>query len=259
MRWAIAPLVAGGAIDAGCGMIAAADAVEPVDFVARSSARASRLGKIVERERSRPKSGRRRGPLRIRGRAGDGLYWSLARGRRVAAVAGAISHGAGDRDRRRREIGPGDRFDLVVANRRAATASADACSTPGSTAPRRRDLQLVHWTAGGRSHWIDAADIDRPAPVESGMAWPVAAGSPPASAIAVHPILRFARFHGGVDFGASWGSPIVAAADGQVIGAGWAGGYGRQVRIAHGGGIVTSYSHMSRSSPSRAASSATAS
>ena len=31
-----------------------------------------------------------------------------------------------------------------------------------------------------------------------------------------------------------------------MVGAGWAGGYGRQVRIAHGGGIVTSYSHMSR-------------
>ncbi len=41
-------------------------------------------------------------------------------------------------------------------------------------------------------------------------------------------------------------APIVAAADGQVIRAGWAGGYGRQVRIAHQGGLVTSYSHMSR-------------
>jgi murein DD-endopeptidase MepM/ murein hydrolase activator NlpD len=30
-----------------------------------------------------------------------------------------------------------------------------------------------------------------------------------------------------------------------VIRAGWAGGYGRQVQIAHGGGVVTSYNHMS--------------
>jgi len=37
-----------------------------------------------------------------------------------------------------------------------------------------------------------------------------------------------------------------ATADGQVTRAGWAGGYGRQVRIAHGGGLATSYSHMSR-------------
>ena len=60
-----------------------------------------------------------------------------------------------------------------------------------------------------------------------------------------HPILHFARMHKGIDFGAAWGSPIVAAADGQVAAAGWAGGYGRQVRIAHAGGIATSYSHMS--------------
>ena len=62
----------------------------------------------------------------------------------------------------------------------------------------------------------------------------------------VHPILRFTRMHKGVDYGAARGSPIVAVADGQVVRAGWAGGYGRQVRLAHGGGLVTSYSHMSR-------------
>src|SRR5690606_19084500 len=62
----------------------------------------------------------------------------------------------------------------------------------------------------------------------------------------VHPILRFARMHRGIDFGAGHGTPIVAASDGQVVKAGWAGGYGRQVRIAHADGIVTSYSHMSR-------------
>jgi murein DD-endopeptidase MepM/ murein hydrolase activator NlpD len=60
-----------------------------------------------------------------------------------------------------------------------------------------------------------------------------------------HPILHFTRFHAGLDFGAAWGSPIVAAADGQVVAAGWAGGYGREVRIAHGGGLTTIYGHMS--------------
>src|SRR5688572_33389169 len=52
--------------------------------------------------------------------------------------------------------------------------------------------------------------------------------------------------HRGIDFGAGHGAPTVAASDGQVIASGWSGGYGRQVRIAHGGGIVTTYSHMSR-------------
>jgi murein DD-endopeptidase MepM/ murein hydrolase activator NlpD len=78
------------------------------------------------------------------------------------------------------------------------------------------------------------------------MMWPVAGRITSGFGYRVHPILRFSRFHSGVDFGAGWGTPIVAAADGQVVGAGWHGGYGRQVRIAHGGGIVTSYSHMSQ-------------
>ena len=49
----------------------------------------------------------------------------------------------------------------------------------------------------------------------------------------------------GIDFGARWGTPIHAAADGQVTRAGWAGGYGRQVRLTHSSGLATSYSHMS--------------
>ena len=78
------------------------------------------------------------------------------------------------------------------------------------------------------------------------MLWPVAGRITSGFGHRVHPILRYTRFHSGVDFGASWGAPIVAAADGQVVGAGWAGGYGRQVRIAHGDGMTTTYSHMSR-------------
>jgi murein DD-endopeptidase MepM/ murein hydrolase activator NlpD len=61
-----------------------------------------------------------------------------------------------------------------------------------------------------------------------------------------HPILGYRRFHAGLDLAASAGTPIVAAADGRVVGAGWRGGYGQQVEIAHTGGIDTLYGHMSR-------------
>jgi murein DD-endopeptidase MepM/ murein hydrolase activator NlpD len=107
-------------------------------------------------------------------------------------------------------------------------------------------LQLVRWTANGRSEWINAANAEQPAPVQSGMMMP--ANGPITSYFGnrYHPILHFTRFHAGVDIGAGWGSPIVAAADGQVVGAGWAGGYGREVQIAHGGGIVSLYGHMSQ-------------
>ena len=62
----------------------------------------------------------------------------------------------------------------------------------------------------------------------------------------MHPILGYARMHRGLDFRACYGSPIIAVADGVVARAGWAGGYGNQVRLNHAGGLSTSYSHMSR-------------
>jgi len=61
-----------------------------------------------------------------------------------------------------------------------------------------------------------------------------------------HPILGYSRAHRGVDFGAPAGTPIYAAADGQVRSAGWRNGYGRTVDIAHSGNILTRYAHMSR-------------
>lgn len=61
----------------------------------------------------------------------------------------------------------------------------------------------------------------------------------------VHPILGTDRFHAGVDFGADYGSPIQAAADGVVIIAEWYGGYGNTVVIDHGNGITSLYAHAS--------------
>ena len=50
----------------------------------------------------------------------------------------------------------------------------------------------------------------------------------------------------GIDCGTQGTKALVLdAGSGQVLGAGWSGGYGRQVRVAHGSGIVTTYSHMS--------------
>ena len=105
--------------------------------------------------------------------------------------------------------------------------------------------ELVRWNANGRGEWIDAANAERPAPSASGLMMP--ANGPVTSYFGYryHPILHFTRFHAGLDIGAAWGSPIVAAGDGEVVGAGWSGGYGRQVKIAHSGGLMSSYGHMS--------------
>lgn len=61
-----------------------------------------------------------------------------------------------------------------------------------------------------------------------------------------HPILGHLRFHAGIDFAGSYGSPIQAADRGTVILAGWYGGYGNTVIIDHGDGIATLYGHTSK-------------
>lgn len=61
-----------------------------------------------------------------------------------------------------------------------------------------------------------------------------------------HPLLHYTRMHTGCDFGAPYGSPICAAADGVVIHASYMRGYGNTVIIEHGGGISTVYGHASR-------------
>jgi len=54
------------------------------------------------------------------------------------------------------------------------------------------------------------------------------------------------RMHSGVDFAAPNGTPLYSTADGVVIHAGWASGYGRLVKIQHEFGIETRYAHMSK-------------
>ncbi len=61
-----------------------------------------------------------------------------------------------------------------------------------------------------------------------------------------HPVLGTVRQHQGVDYGASTGTPIMAAGDARVQFAGWKGGYGRAVILDHGRGYTTLYGHMSR-------------
>ncbi len=184
-------------------------------------------------------------PLRVRGLAGDGLYWALrTAGASSASAASYLKALAQEIDVG--EVAPGDKFDLVIASRRSADGEVQEGDLLYAGLDRASgDLQLVRWTAGGKPVWVNVATVGQVPKQSDGMIWPVAARITSTFGPRLHPILRFIRMHKGIDFGASWGTPIHAAADGQVERAGWAGGYGHQVRLAHSGGIETSYSHMS--------------
>jgi len=77
--------------------------------------------------------------------------------------------------------------------------------------------------------------------------WPVEGRLMSGFAQRVDPFSGEGEFHKGVDISAQTGTPVLSTADGVVIQAEpVAGGYGRLVRIDHGGGIQTYYAHLSR-------------
>lgn len=75
--------------------------------------------------------------------------------------------------------------------------------------------------------------------------WPVAGVVTSPFGGRMHPILGRIINHHGIDFGAAMGTPIYAPDNGEVIYAGWYGGYGKVVIIDHGGDLTTLYGHTS--------------
>jgi murein DD-endopeptidase MepM/ murein hydrolase activator NlpD len=59
------------------------------------------------------------------------------------------------------------------------------------------------------------------------------------------PFTGAAAMHAGLDFKGPVGTPILAAAEGKVVLAGFNGGYGKSVEIRHANGLITRYAHLS--------------
>jgi murein DD-endopeptidase MepM/ murein hydrolase activator NlpD len=136
---------------------------------------------------------------------------------------------------------------LAWSQRELATARRDKRSTLATVREDKeeaighmRDLQAQSAALAARIRSAQSSSIV-PAPTgaasAAGYVWPV------------HGVLtsgfgwRWGRMHEGVDIAVSSGTPVVAAAAGTVIVAGWMGGYGNLVVVDHGGGISTAYGH----------------
>ncbi len=61
-----------------------------------------------------------------------------------------------------------------------------------------------------------------------------------------HPIFGILKYHEGIDLKQKYGAPVRAAADGKVIFAGWAEGYGKLVILKHHKDYTTYYGHLSK-------------
>ncbi len=136
---------------------------------------------------------------------------------------------------------------LAWSQRQLATARRDKRATLGPVQENKqraldhmRSLQAQSAELGARIRSAQSSSIE-PAPTSAvsaaGFVWPV------------HGVLtsgfgwRWGRMHEGIDLAVASGTPVVAAAAGTVIVAGWLGGYGNLVVVDHGNGISTAYGH----------------
>jgi murein DD-endopeptidase MepM/ murein hydrolase activator NlpD len=84
------------------------------------------------------------------------------------------------------------------------------------------------------------------APSGSGqLAWPASGPVTSPFGYRVHPIFGVRLLHTGIDIGAPEGATVYAADDGIVAFVGGESGYGNVVAIDHGGGLATTYNHLS--------------
>jgi murein DD-endopeptidase MepM/ murein hydrolase activator NlpD len=84
------------------------------------------------------------------------------------------------------------------------------------------------------------------APVSGGaFAWPAPGPVTSPFGFRVHPIFGDRRLHTGVDISAPYGATVIAAESGVVAYVGTMSGYGNVVAIDHGGGVATTYNHLS--------------
>jgi murein DD-endopeptidase MepM/ murein hydrolase activator NlpD len=184
-------------------------------------------------------------PLRIRGVVTDSLYQAARAAGATPATAQSYLRVIGQQMSLER-IGRGDRFDIIVAHRRAETGETETGELlyGGLKLASGKKLDMLKWEHEGKKQWFEASGVGEKRP---GLARPVANAKRLSSGFGMrfHPILGYSRMHAGVDFSASTGTPIYAVTDGSVAFAGRHGGHGNFVQLRHSGGIGTGYAHMS--------------
>lgn len=184
-------------------------------------------------------------PLRIRGTVGSqGIYRSA---RAAGAPAGAIQ------DYLKVIVGrtslssirATDEFDIIIDYKRAETGEIKVGNLlyAGIDRDGKSAIQMLKWTSGDNSQWFEASGVGES---KGALSRPVNGAVTSGFGGRRHPILGYVRMHSGLDFKASYGTPIYAVTDGVIAYAGRKGGYGNFIQINHGGGLATGYGHMSR-------------
>lgn len=181
-------------------------------------------------------------PLRIRGTVGGSLYRSA---RAAGAPANVIQDYLKVISDRLSSVSASDQFDIIVDFKRAETGEVKVGELLYAGVDRggKSAIQMLKWTKGDSTQWFEASGVGK---TSGSMGAPVNGHITSSYGMRRHPILGYVRMHSGMDWGAAYGSPIFATANGVVVSAGRAGGCGNAVKINHSGDLATRYCHMSR-------------
>ncbi|MFQ3665611.1 MAG: peptidoglycan DD-metalloendopeptidase family protein [Sphingomonadaceae bacterium] len=182
-------------------------------------------------------------PLRITGEVGRSLHASLRASGLPGNVISDYLRQLGHVVDIQRGVRGRDRFDLIVAHRRAETGEREwGQLLYAGLVDGRRSVALMRWGPRGDFYRDNGESARR------GLIRTPVEGARLSSNFGMrfHPILGYSRMHQGIDFAAPTGTPVVASAAGRVVSAGWGGGYGNLVTIEHAGGMRTRYAHLSR-------------
>lgn len=182
-------------------------------------------------------------PLRVRGFVGESLYRSARAAGAPASAVQSYLKTLSQQINLDRDIKAGDTFDFIIAHRRAATGERQAGQLlyAGIDRGEKSRVQLMRWGKDGQFYEASGVGEQR-----GGLTAPVPGRTSSRFGLRRHPILGYTRMHSGLDYKASYGTPIVAVTDGRVLSSGRAGGCGNAVKLRHDGGIDTRYCHMSR-------------
>lgn len=182
-----------------------------------------------------------RGPVPILADFGHAAPLDPRRGRGLHSQLERFDHSLG--------LGTGQKRGLIVrggakaAPEEPSAASNDPEAASGGDTPER--LAMAGLPDLKRDLFAPGPGPSRLKPGLRPLSWPLS-GSAINSAFGMrrHPVLGEKRFHAGVDLAAKRGTPVLAAADGEVVVRARRGGYGRYLRLRHGFGLETVYGHL---------------
>jgi murein DD-endopeptidase MepM/ murein hydrolase activator NlpD len=145
-----------------------------------------------------------------------------------------------------------DRAEALAAKEEVISAKESLLSTAKDEAQNLREIEEDLESDEDRIRSIlAAASSGAPAPggpLPTGggeFLWPAAGPLTSPFGYRVHPIFGDTRLHSGIDIGAAYGAPVIAADSGSISYVGAMSGYGNVIIIDHGGGIATTYNHLS--------------